>query len=147
MAAEAAGRIVACGGALVWRDASNALGVVLVFRPGHGDWSLPKGKLDPGESPLDCALREVTEETGITPVALDQLSSVEYGLPGGQSKIVHFWAMAPEVKPLTDLVTQDPKEVSVVKWAPIRRAMALVTYGSDRSVIKEVQEMAETLQL
>ena len=54
-------RVDAAGG-VVERDGR----VLLVHRPRYDDWTFPKGKLDPGESFEDAALREVEEETGVS---------------------------------------------------------------------------------
>ncbi|HUH08052.1 MAG TPA: NUDIX domain-containing protein, partial [Egibacteraceae bacterium] len=59
-----AGPVRAAGGVL-WRDVGGRIEVAVVHRPHRADWSLPKGKLDPGESSPEAALREVFEETGI----------------------------------------------------------------------------------
>ena len=55
----------AAGGIPVRRSADGWREVALVHRPAHEDWTFPKGKLEPGESFEDCALREVLEETGL----------------------------------------------------------------------------------
>jgi 8-oxo-(d)GTP phosphatase len=87
------GRIEAAGGVL-WRSTSTRLGVelALVHRPGHGDWSLPKGKLQPGEHPILGALREVAEETGHAGVVGPQLGATRYS-KAGVPKRVRYWAM------------------------------------------------------
>jgi len=66
------GRVIEAAGGVLWRPALGAAGVevALVHRPKYDDWSVPKGKLDPGEHPLVGAVREVWEETG------------HYGVPG-----------------------------------------------------------------
>ncbi|HEX6115926.1 MAG TPA: NUDIX domain-containing protein, partial [Solirubrobacterales bacterium] len=56
---------VRAAGGVVLRDGAEGLEVAVVHRPKHDDWSLPKGKLEPGESWVDAALREVAEETGL----------------------------------------------------------------------------------
>ncbi|HEY0403629.1 MAG TPA: NUDIX domain-containing protein, partial [Blastococcus sp.] len=62
---ETAGRVVAAAGGLLWRPGADGAPVVaVVHRPKYDDWSLPKGKLEPGEHPLTAAAREVREETG-----------------------------------------------------------------------------------
>ena len=61
---RAAPAVVEAAGALVWRVRLGKLQVALVHRPRYGDWSWPKGKVDPGETILGAATREVAEETG-----------------------------------------------------------------------------------
>ena len=55
----------AAGGIISRRNERGEVEVLLIHRPGHDDWSLPKGKLEPGETDEECALREVWEETGL----------------------------------------------------------------------------------
>jgi len=62
--------------------------VALVHRPRYDDWTLPKGKLDRGESFEDAAVREVEEETGMRCRLVRELPSSEYLDPKGRSKLV-----------------------------------------------------------
>ena len=55
----------AAGGLVRRRNQSGVVEIVLVHRPAYDDWAFPKGKLDPGESEREAALREVQEETGL----------------------------------------------------------------------------------
>jgi 8-oxo-dGTP pyrophosphatase MutT (NUDIX family) len=58
--------VVRAGGGIVWRHGEGGtVEIVLVHRPAYDDWSLPKGKLHPGETEAQAALREVQEETGL----------------------------------------------------------------------------------
>ena len=56
---------VQAAGGVVWRRRDDQIQVLLVHRPKYDDWSLPKGKLEPGETHQEAALREVREETGL----------------------------------------------------------------------------------
>jgi 8-oxo-dGTP diphosphatase len=58
--------VVRAGGGIVWRrGAGGRIEIVLVHRPAYDDWSFPKGKLHPGETEAQAALREVQEEIGL----------------------------------------------------------------------------------
>ena len=82
----------AAGGA-VWRMADGTIELLLAHRDSHDDWTMPKGKLDPGETLRACALREVEEETGLRCVSGDRLSLVPYTDGQGRSKAVVYWTM------------------------------------------------------
>jgi len=87
--------VVAAAGGAVWQVArpGDAVEVVLVHRPQYDDWTLPKGKLDPGESYESAALREVEEETGLTCRLGPELPSTSYADKNGRRKLVRYWAM------------------------------------------------------
>jgi len=82
-------------GAAIWRPAadpgSGEAQVLLVHRPVYDDWSLPKGKSEPGEHILLTAVREVLEETCVRPVLGPRLPTVEY-ISWGHPKRVSYWA-------------------------------------------------------
>ena len=63
-----------------------------MHRPRYDDWSWPKGKVDPGETILAAATREVAEETGHDVVLGIPLPGLEYALSDGRRKRVHYWA-------------------------------------------------------
>src|SRR4051794_41798920 len=67
--------------------------IAIVHRPKHGDWSLPKGKLDPGETWEQAALREVEEECGVCCELGDELPPTRYEV-GGRPKHVGWWLMS-----------------------------------------------------
>jgi 8-oxo-dGTP diphosphatase len=106
--------------------------VVLVHRPKYDDWTLPKGKLHPGESFEEAALREVEEETGLRCRLVRELPSIEYADAKGRSKTVRYWLM--EVDAETGFVPGD--EVDELRRLPPEEALALLTYERDHDVVR-----------
>ena len=119
-------RVEAAGG-VVLRDGL----VALVHRPRYDDWSLPKGKLDDGESFEDAALREVEEETGLRCALVRELPAIEYEVRG-RPKLVRYWAM--------EVVDETPfspnEEVDEVRWLERDDAVALLSYDRDRAPVR-----------
>ena len=132
-------RVVRAAGGVVWRTNGTGLDVVLVHRPRYDDWSLPKGKLDPGEHPLAGALREVHEETGVRAVPQLRLPEVRYltGNPDVE-KAVDYWSMRAEHE---DGRNPDD-EVDEVRWMPVEKARETLSYSHDRGVLAAATEVA-----
>ena len=107
--------------------------IAVVHRPRYDDWSLPKGKLDPGEDYEEAALREVREETGLECELGAELSSTSYHDRKGRSKLVRYWLMYPlagEFEP--------NDEVDELRWLTPSEAAARLTYPHDAALIQEV---------
>ena len=121
-------RVDAAGGVVVRDDR-----VLLVHRPRYDDWTLPKGKLDPGESFEEAALREVEEETGLRCSLGRELPSTRYEV-NGRPKLVRYWLMTPEEE--TAFVPND--ETDDLRWVAPDEALALLSYDRDREVIAAV---------
>ena len=109
--------------------------VLIVHRPRYDDWSLPKGKLDPGESWLDAALREVHEETGVASETVYELAATSYTDRGGRPKTVRWWRMRPVEGRPTDRTAD--AEIDAARWVPVSEARRRLTYDTDRSLLDE----------
>jgi 8-oxo-dGTP diphosphatase len=113
-------------GGVVMRDGRLAV----VHRPRYDDWSLPKGKLEPGETFEQAALREVEEETGLRGRLVRELPSVEYEVRG-RPKVVRYWLM----DVVSDAGFEPNEEVDELRWLSPRDAVALLTYDRDKGVV------------
>ena len=126
--------IPAAGGVLVWMKKGKPH-VAVVHRPRHKDWSLPKGKLDAGESFKDAAVREVREETGVKAELHEELPSVVYELRSGKTKLVRYWLMEPAKKGKPKFTPND--EVDELRWLSLDDAVELLDYKPDRDLVRK----------
>ena len=127
---------VRAAGGLVWRRNDDGdLEVVVIHRPRYDDWSFPKGKVEPGESDEDAAVREVEEETTIRARRGQELPSAFYDDSKGRSKIVRYWAMEPESGEPTPCTEADE-----VRWLPLGEATGILTYDRDKALLDALEE-------
>lgn len=118
--------VVVAAGALCWRVSNGRLEVLLIHRPRYDDWSWPKGKIDPGETTPECAVREVEEEVGLEIRLGIPLPPIQYEVASGM-KYVHYWAAQVERAD----VQPDGREVDDYLWCPPREAFDLLSNPSD----------------
>ena len=109
--------------------------VAVVHRPRYDDWTFPKGKLDPGESFEDAALREVEEETGVRCRLGRELPAVGYATRVGTPKLVRYWLMEAEA----DTPFEPNDEVDELRWLEPADALGLLTYDRDRDLLLAVE--------
>jgi 8-oxo-(d)GTP phosphatase len=128
------GEVVRAAGCVVWRPCPDGeIEVLVVHRPRYDDWSLPKGKVDPGESDLACAQREVHEETGTTGEIGRELAPTRYLDHQGRPKVVRYWALR-----ATGGRFEPNDEVDQVRWLGIDDAAGLMSYDHDRHVVRSL---------
>lgn len=125
------GVTIRAAGCVLWRRApGGGIEIALVHRPKYDDWSHAKGKLDPGESALTAALREVAEETGMACEPGPALPTVRYTV-SGRPKEVRYWAA--EVGPGERFVPNP--EVDRLLWLKPEAARPRLTHEHDRTLV------------
>jgi 8-oxo-dGTP pyrophosphatase MutT (NUDIX family) len=127
------GEVRAAGGAVV-RRGERGLDVLLVHRPRYDDWTLPKGKAEPGESDEDCARREVEEETGLRCTLGRELTTVRYTDRFGRPKYARYWEMEP-----IDGAFAPGDEVDEIRWVPLTDAASMLSYPRDADVLRMLE--------
>jgi 8-oxo-dGTP diphosphatase len=138
-------KVTSAAGAVLWRpddDAADGVAeplVAVVHRPRYDDWSLPKGKVDPGETEPVTAVREVLEETGYASKLGRRLVAVSYPLEHGV-KHVRYWA----ARTLGGEFTPND-EVDELVWLSTAHALKRLQYPQDRKVLRRfVKQPADT---
>jgi 8-oxo-dGTP pyrophosphatase MutT (NUDIX family) len=124
--------VVEAAGGLVWRRRDDgALEVLVVHRPKYDDWTLPKGKLDSGESHETAAMREVFEETGLRCRIGRELPATRYHDRHGRPKRVRYWEMEVEGGEFAP-----NREVDEVQWVDLDTAARMLTYERDQALLE-----------
>jgi len=127
---------VEAAGAVVWKMVDGKARILLVHRTQHKDVSLPKGKVDPGETLPHTAVREIAEETGFVVVLGAPLGTVEYRLPNGRDKIVHYWSAEVDAGQAERHSYEANGEIFALEWVPLAKAAKHLTYAHDADVVE-----------
>lgn len=125
--------VIAAAGCVLWRPAasSGAIEIALVHRPRWKDWSHPKGKLTPGETGPEAAVREVLEETGMRCRLGAPLTTVHYPVQD-RTKTVQYW-----VAEAVDGAFTPNDEVDRVLWLSPPAARDFLTHPRDADLLAE----------
>ncbi len=113
---------------------------------------LPKGLVDAGEKPLEAALREVREETGITAIPITKLADIKYvyvrswGDGERVFKIVSFYLLRYESGRIDDVSEAMRIEVACAKWVRLEDAPALLAYRGEKQMAREAREYISNRQ-
>ena len=127
--------VVRAAGALVWRERRGRLEVLLVHRPRYDDWSFPKGKVEPGESPQAALARELREELNIVAnIGMEVMSDIP----------LSAWPLKPGLQMRVWLVSTDRPEISPgtshmqVKWVTPVQALDLNWLAPDLPIVRQI---------
>lgn len=108
-----------------------------------GTWVLPKGAIDPGESPAETALREVREETGLEGRVVEKLGDVKYVYTWkGERifKVVSFFLVRAVRGRIGEIEESMRIEVAETRWLPLEEAPALLAYGGEREMAAKARD-------
>jgi len=134
--------ITRAAGVVVVKPSSRGRKILLVHRPRHKDWSLPKGKLEPGESTVAAAIRECDEETGVRPRLGQYLGRHTYRVMG-RPKTVDYWAATVG----KDQGFTPDDEVDKIAWVTRSQAKSLLSYKRDLTMVDAALSLPPTLPL
>ena len=131
MSKELEAHLIQAAGAVLWRKSDiSQLEIAVIHRPRYDDWSLPKGKVESGESHISAGYREIQEETGYESTFGPEIGTVVYKLEGAP-KEVRYWAAAATIK----TGTPNPQEVDEVLWLAPKKAKEKLTNKDDRAIV------------
>jgi 8-oxo-dGTP pyrophosphatase MutT (NUDIX family) len=137
-------------GGVVYRMAPGPDGAArplfLLIRDSYRNWGFPKGHLESGEAPEAAALREVTEETGLSAVELrGAIETIDwYFRFRGRliHKVCHFYLMETVS---ADTCPQRAEGITACRWAPFEDAVQLTSYANAREVLKRAHDLVDAV--
>ena len=134
---------ISAGGVAFRRQDSKVEVAIVSVKPSLR-WQLPKGIIDPGESPEITAVREVREEAGIETDLLSLIETIEYwyrstkdGKPVMFHKFVHFYLLSYS----SGDVSYHDHEVAEARWVSFEEAVKVLAFKSEREVVEKALEM------
>lgn len=136
-------KVILAAGAVCWRLVNDDVMVLLVHRTKQQDVSLPKGKLDPGETLPQAAVREVAEETGLRVRLGANLGRIHYELDKNTEKMVSYWAAEVTEGAVRQSTFRPNGEISALEWVELAEAKRRLSYDQDREVLKVFQRLVK----
>lgn len=130
-------------GAVCWRVVDGKLIVLVIHRTRYGDVTLPKGKVDPGETLPQTAVREIEEETGLKVALGVPLGVSDYPLASGRNKIVHYWSAEVTDEAVAKSTFLPNGEVAALEWVTIKKARSYLTYERDVEILETFAKLAD----
>lgn len=127
---------VYAAGGVVWRVVDGKLTVLLIHRTAYRDLTLPKGKVDPGETLAETAAREIYEETGIRVSLGVPVGVSRYRMPNKRQKIVHYWAAEATDAAIRSSTFVPNREIAALEWLTPKKALKRLSYPVDVEILE-----------
>jgi 8-oxo-dGTP diphosphatase len=134
---------VYAAGGVVWRRVDGKLRILLIHRTKYRDLTLPKGKVDPGETLAETAVREIREETGIRVALGVPVGVSRYRMPNSRTKIVHYWAAEATDAAVRTSSFVPNKEVAAIEWVSMKKARKHLSYPVDIEILDEFARIVD----
>ena len=134
---------VYAAGALCWRIVDDKLVMLVVHRTKYGDVTIPKGKVDPGETLPQTAVREILEETGLSVTLGVPLGVSSYPLTSGREKIVHYWAAEVTDQAIAQSTFVPNSEIAAIEWVTLKKARGYLTYERDVEILDAFEALVK----
>ncbi|WP_250419187.1 MULTISPECIES: NUDIX hydrolase [Pontibacter] len=135
-------------GGVAFRKSGTTIEVALIAVGKDNRWQLPKGIVDPGETPEVTAVREVREEAGLQTELLEQLDKIEYWYVGNKGsqrvrfhKFVYFYLL----RYTSGNIQDHDWEVNEARWVEIKEAQKLLAFKSEKLVVAKAAEKISQL--
>jgi len=128
-------------GGVIFKRVEGRIKIALTAKAGSAVWCLPKGKIEPAETPQAAAARELTEETGLIGRRIAEIGGISYCFVSPRdsakvSKRVRFYLF----KYIKGSIKNHDHEVEKVKWFFIDEALKIMTYPSERGIVRKAKE-------
>ena len=133
------------GGLVIDRTQDTAVLIGRLDRKGTLLWSLPKGHIEPGETAVQTAEREVREETGIHGTVLRELGTIDYWFVVENRRVhktVHHFLMTAVGGELSD----EDIEVTEVAWVPLVDLEQRLAYADERRLARRAMRLLRSPQ-
>lgn len=134
---------VYAAGGVVWRLVEGKLMVLVIHRTAYADVTLPKGKVDPGETLAETAAREIFEETGIAVALGIPVGVSRYRMPNKRQKIVHYWAAEATEDAIRASAFVPNKEIAALEWVTPKKALSYLSYPVDIEILEQFLTFVE----
>ncbi|MEN2740345.1 NUDIX domain-containing protein [Microbacterium sp. X-17] len=135
--------VVHAAGGVLWRLVDGRLRILLIHRTQYRDVTLPKGKVEPGETLVETAVRELEEETGIRVELGVPLGVSRYHLPSMREKVVQYWAAKATDEAIQQSSFVPNKEIAAVEWVSPKRALSCLSYPVDVDIVRRFLRYAD----